>query len=106
MKVIDLTKTHPSIDEILRMARFDIVMIHGTDGVQYILEEADEFEREVAALGLNEEFMTFLQKRSEEPGEKPGPKKQMVQKLKKSVNKPVLQKIPAPLLRVETGIEP
>jgi hypothetical protein len=70
MKIIDLAKTHPSIDEILRMARFDMVLIHGTDGVQYILEEADEFEREVAALGQSEKFMTFLQKRAEEPGGK------------------------------------
>ena len=68
MKIIDLTETHLSIDEILRMARFDMVLIHGTDGVQYILEEADEFEREIAVLGQSEKFMTFLQKRSEEPG--------------------------------------
>ena len=27
----------------------------GTDGVQYILEEADEFEKEVATLGKNEQ---------------------------------------------------
>ena len=71
MKIIDLTETHLSIDEILRMARFDMVLIHGTDGVQYILEEADEFEREVAALGQSEKFMTFLQKRAEEPGGRP-----------------------------------
>ncbi len=41
------------------------------DGIQYILEEADEFEREVAALGNSEKFMNFLQKRSEQKGGRP-----------------------------------
>jgi len=52
------------------MAKCDPVMIQGTDGSQYILEEADEFEKEVSVLGDSEKFMEFLQKRSEEKGGK------------------------------------
>ncbi len=47
------------------------MLIHGVDDVEYILEEADEFEREVAILGRSDKYMNFLQKRAEEPGEKP-----------------------------------
>lgn len=71
MKVIDLTETKPSIEEILIMARSDAVLINGTDGEQYILEEADEFEQEVAALGRSEKFMNFLRQRSEQKPGKP-----------------------------------
>jgi len=70
MKTIDLTKENPSLIEILSMAKFDSVIIQGTDGIQYVLEEADEFEKEVSALGKSEKFMDFLQKRSEEKGGK------------------------------------
>ncbi len=69
MKTIDLTKEKHSIEKILSMAKLDTVLIQGTDGVQYILEEADEFEKEVATLGNSEKFMAFLQKRSKEKGE-------------------------------------
>jgi len=50
------------------MAKSDAVIIKGSDGVQYILEEAEEFEREAASLGKSEKFMSFLKKRSEEKG--------------------------------------
>jgi len=46
-----LYKIESSVDEILDMAKSDAVIIKGSDGVQYILEEADEFEREAASLG-------------------------------------------------------
>ncbi len=68
MRLVDLNETKPSIDEILHMAKSDSVIIKSSDGVQYILEEADEFEREVATLGKSEKFMSFLKKRSEEKG--------------------------------------
>ncbi|MCH8128081.1 hypothetical protein IIC38_19350 [candidate division KSB1 bacterium] len=55
MKTVDLAKEKLSIDKILSLAKLDAVIIQGTDGVQYILEEADEFEKEVATLGKNEQ---------------------------------------------------
>jgi len=68
MRLVDLNEIKPSVDEILDMAKSDAVIIKGSDGVQYILEEADEFEREAASLGKSEKFMSFLKKRSEEKG--------------------------------------
>ena len=35
-------------------------------GRTYVLEEADDFDREVAKLGASETFMRFLEKRSKE----------------------------------------
>lgn len=35
---------------------------------QYILEEADAFEKEVAILSKSEKFMKFLEERSKEEG--------------------------------------
>ena len=55
MKTVDLAKEKHSIDKILSLDKLDAVIIQGTDGVQYILEEADEFEKEVATLGKNEQ---------------------------------------------------
>jgi hypothetical protein len=38
------------------------------DGTIFVLEPADEFEREIAQLGQSERFMAFLAERSKEPG--------------------------------------
>lgn len=70
MKTIDLKQQKPSIDEILAMAKSEPVLIQGIDGGRYVLEEADEFEREVALLGKSQKFMRFLEERSKETGRK------------------------------------
>ena len=70
MKTIDLKRGKPSIDQILAMAKSDSVLIEGIDGNRYVLEEADEFEREVATLGESRKFMKFLEARSKETGRK------------------------------------
>ena len=66
MKTIDLTEGKPSVDELLAWAKSEAVIIQGLDGAHFVLEEADEFEQEVAALGGSENFMRFLKKRSKE----------------------------------------
>ena len=40
-------------------------------GHEYTLEEADEFEREVAALGRSEKLMQFLEERRADPERTP-----------------------------------
>ena len=50
------------------MARKKSVLVVSNDGTTYLLEEADNFDREVKTLGGSESFMKFLKKRSEEPG--------------------------------------
>jgi hypothetical protein len=68
MKTIDLTQVQPSLDELLQLAADDSVLIWNQKGLELILEAADAFDREVAELSRSERFMSFLARRSEEPG--------------------------------------
>ena len=66
MKRINLKRESPSVGELLAMARKKSVLLVSKDGATFVLEEADEFDREVAQLGGSERFMKFLGKRSKE----------------------------------------
>lgn len=66
MITIDLRKKKHSIDELLALAKSEPLMIYDKDGKNYILEETDEFEKEVRELGSSERFMKFLDERSKE----------------------------------------
>ena len=68
MKTVNLNKESPSVGELLAMARKKSVLLVSPDGASFVLEEADDFDREVAELGNSERFMRFLQKRSKERG--------------------------------------
>ena len=68
MKTVNLNKESPSVGELLAMARKKSVLLVSPDGASFVLEEADEFDREVAELGNSERFMRFLKKRSKERG--------------------------------------
>jgi len=66
MKTIDLTTERHTLEELLKLAQSDDVLIHSVSGEDYVLERADEFEREVVALGSSDKFMSYLQGRSDE----------------------------------------
>jgi len=66
LKTVNLKKESPSVSELLAMARKKSVLLVSKDGATFVLEEADEFDREVAELGSSEKFMRFLRKRSRE----------------------------------------
>ena len=68
MITLDLRQQTLTVDELLRLASSDSVLIRTDDGQEYILESADEFDREVAMLGQSEKFMQFLAERSKEKG--------------------------------------
>src|SRR5439155_14418657 len=63
MKTVNLSKESLSVDELLTMAREKSVLLVSADGTTYFLEEADDFDREVAVLGNSDRF---LKKRSKE----------------------------------------
>lgn len=69
MKRIDLTKEPHSLSEVLTLAKSEAVLIHSPSGEDFVLESADEFDREVAALGASEKFASFLEARSKEAGD-------------------------------------
>ncbi len=68
MKTVDLRSKALTIQELLRMAQSDSLLILADDDHSYTLEEADEFEKEVAMLGQSVPFVEFLKERSKEPG--------------------------------------
>ena len=68
MKTVDLRDQTLNLQELLRMAQSDSLLILADDDHSYTLEEADEFEKEVAKLGQSERFVAFLKERGKEPG--------------------------------------
>ncbi len=50
MRRIDLTSEQHTLEELLALAESDDLLIHSSSGSDYVLERADEFEREVASL--------------------------------------------------------
>jgi hypothetical protein len=68
MITLDLRQQRVTLEELLHFASSDSVLIRTDDGQEYILESADEFDREVAMLGKSEKFMQFLAERSKEKG--------------------------------------
>jgi hypothetical protein len=71
MKTVDLREGHHSLSEVLTLAKSEAVLIHSASGEDFLLEQADEFDREVAALGASEKFMSFLDARAKETGDIP-----------------------------------
>jgi len=69
MKTIDLSKGKYSVADILALAKSDTVLIHSDSGEDFLVEPADEFDREVLALGSSDKFMAFLHARSRETGD-------------------------------------
>lgn len=66
MKTIHVQNDTLSVNQLLSAAAGESVLLVSKDGKTFVLEEADEFEREVAELGQSERFMTFLQERARE----------------------------------------
>jgi hypothetical protein len=68
MRTLDLRQQPMTLEELLRVASTETVLILSQDGGEYILEAADAFEREVAELGQSKRFMAFLAEQSKEAG--------------------------------------
>ena len=66
MITIDLSQGKHSINELLSLAKSETITIYSEDGKHYILEEADDFEKEIEKLGNSKKFMEFLDERSKE----------------------------------------
>jgi hypothetical protein len=71
MKTIDLQHQSITIDELLQMASGEAVRLRSKAGGEFILEEADAFDREVEELAESKKFMTFLEERWKERGRVP-----------------------------------
>ena len=68
MTTVDLREKELAVQDLLRLAESGSVLIIDNNGHGYTLEEADDFEREVATLGGSRKFMSFLEERDKEEG--------------------------------------
>ncbi|MFM9966671.1 MAG: hypothetical protein ACKV2Q_36300 [Planctomycetaceae bacterium] len=68
MKTLDLTQQPMTVDDLLKLARSESLRILAGDGSAFVLEEADDFDKEVELLGKSEKFQRFLSDRAQEPG--------------------------------------
>ncbi len=64
MKTLNLEKENPNLRKVIEIARREPVLILASDGKEFFLSEADDFEREVELLGRSQAFQRFLDKRS------------------------------------------
>lgn len=71
MKTVDLRKEEPSLKDLLVLAKSEPLLIHSSSGEEFLLEPAEEWDKEVAALGASEGFMSLLDERSRETEDLP-----------------------------------
>ena len=68
MKVIELQKGQPTLDELMGLAKDELVVLRRQDGSVFALSHVDDFAVEVELLKNNAEFMRFLKQLSKEGG--------------------------------------
>jgi len=66
MTVIKLADNHPTLDEIIDLAKDGVVVLRKPDGSAFALVQLDDFEVEVESLRNNPEFLSFLRQLSQE----------------------------------------
>lgn len=66
MKIIQLEERQLTIDELIKLARNETVVLRQADGAMFAIASVDDFEVEVEILKNNAEFMAFLKELSQE----------------------------------------
>ena len=66
MKVIELGTAQPSLDEVMGLAKQQLVVLRQPDGSLFALSSVDDFAVEVELLKNNPEFLAYLEQRSKE----------------------------------------
>jgi hypothetical protein len=68
MRTVNLEERKIDLEAAIDLARQEPLLLVTPDGYQFLLSEADDFEREVAALRNSLEFQRFLDERSRSTG--------------------------------------
>lgn len=66
MKMIEISDKAPKLDEVLKLASEDNLILKTRDGRNFVLAEVDDFDREIQLVRQNKELMEFLDERSME----------------------------------------
>lgn len=66
MKTVDVSANSPSLNEVLKLADGENVILRTPDGREYVVAEVDDFDREVTLVRQNDDVMRLLDERSRE----------------------------------------
>ena len=66
MKIVAISKESKGINELLRKARRENIVIRSHDGTEFILSEIDDFNREIELTRQNKRLMRFLELRAKQ----------------------------------------
>jgi hypothetical protein len=66
MKVIELQEAQPTLDEVIGLAKDELVVLRKADGSVFALSHVDDFDLEVELQRNNPEFMAWLRQLSQE----------------------------------------
>ena len=66
MKTITIPKRSKSIIDLLKQAQTENLILKSPEGVEYILAEIDDFNREIELTRQNEELMKLLEQRAQQ----------------------------------------
>jgi hypothetical protein len=68
MKTVEVGAKSPSLQEVLKFADSENVILRTADGREYVVAEVDDFDREVTLVRQNDDLMRLLDERSREAG--------------------------------------
>jgi len=66
MKVIEIENTSPTLEEVVDLAKQEIVVLRQSNGKLFVVSQVDDFDVEVELLKNNPEFMALMQELSNE----------------------------------------
>ena len=66
MKTIDLASAAPTVDQLLKLAIRDNVILRTAEGREFLLAELEDLDEEIESIRRNQELMEFLDQRSQE----------------------------------------
>jgi len=66
MKTIQIGPAAPNLQDLLKLADDDNLILKTNDGREYVLAEVDDFDREIALVRQNNELTELLNERSRE----------------------------------------
>jgi hypothetical protein len=64
--VIDLAENHPTLEEVMGLAKDKVVVLRQPDGSVFAISQLSDFEVEVELLRNNPDFLSFLRQASRE----------------------------------------
>ena len=66
MRTVDLSTKAPTLQDLLELAGEGALILRTPDGREFVLAEADDFDKEIELVRQNQELMQFLEQRSRE----------------------------------------